>query len=496
MKNSTTLSLLKLIRPEEWTDFKKFVSSPYFNSGRNYEGLVNVFSKFHPDFDSDELNKQNIYRILYPGKKFKESVMNTILSGLNQLCEEFFIYRDFKNNPQKDLRLLRQYCKRGHKPRADKIRTRLENFIDTPAATGLDFYERMEILDAIDIYYTSYDKRNLRNQHLIKSLLNLDYYFILQSFVYKKELLSGKLYIENKPDDTLPLKIFNEINFEKLIGLIENEDPENSNLLSIYFLIVKTYSDKFDDINYNRLRELVIENLLNFDFNTGKYLLMNLQLINAMRLNEGRKEYEKELYEISKMLIDGKFYDKDENWFRASHFRTIIKIGINLGDIEYIEQFVKNYVRRLEPNLRTPLKHFAMANIYFVKKMYDEALNNIVKSQLNNTLFKIDSKRLTAKIYYETNSFDNLQSLLDAFSHFLKNIRTIDETIVNRNRRFIKHLKKLIRLKESSPDQFESDLLKNSILKENVSESNWLLTKISEINIESERKLVKKFKNN
>ncbi|MBK6774269.1 MAG: hypothetical protein IPG78_19440 [Ignavibacteria bacterium] len=75
--------------------------------------------------------------------------------------------------------------------------------------------------------------------------------------------------------------------------MIEKEDPENSLLLSIYFLIVKTYSDKFDDINYNKLREHVIENLKGFDFDTCKYLLLNLQLINTIRMNEGRNEYER-----------------------------------------------------------------------------------------------------------------------------------------------------------------------------------------------------------
>ena len=112
--------------------------------------------------------------------------------------------------------------------------------------------------------------------------------------------------------------------------------------------------------------------------------------------------------------------------------------------------------------------------------MYNESLDNILRAELNNTLYKIDARRLTAKIYYETDSIENLQSYLDAFSHFLKNIRTIDKTIINRNKRFIKHLKKLIRIKDSARDQYELDLLKNSILNENVSEKNWLLNKLAE----------------
>lgn len=391
------------------------------------------------------------------------------------------MYQDFRSNPQRDLRLLRQFCKRGHKTKADKLSAKLEKLTDKPAASGLEFFERLEILESIDLFYSSYDKRNLRNQHLLKSLLNLEYFFILQTFVYKKELISNTFYIENRVDDTLPLKISEAINFDKLIGMIEDEDPENSILQSIYFLIAKTLSDNLDDNNFNKLKELVIDSLKNFDFTAGKNLLLNLQVICTVRLNAGRREYAKESYEISKMLIDGQFYDNDENWFRASHFRSIMKLGISLGDIEYVEQFVKNYSKRLEPNLRIPLKHFAFANIYFEKKMYNEALNSINKSELNNTLYKIDARRLNAKIYYETDSMENLQPLLDTFSHFLKNIKTADRIIINRNINFIKFLKKLIKLKESKTDSYELNKLQNAIIKENVSEINWLLQKLSEI---------------
>lgn len=482
LKNSTAISLLKLIKPEEWSDFRKFIASPYFNRGRNYESLVTYLTKFYPELDSDELTKISIYSHLYPGKKFKESVINTILSGLSLLCEEFILYQDFRNNPQRDLRLLRQYCKRGHRHRADKYFEHLNKLINKPAASGLDLYERLEIYDSVDIYYTSYDKRNMRNQHLIKALLNLDYYFLLQTFVYRKELLSGSLYLENNVDDTLPFKILNEINFDKLTEMIEKEDPGNSILVSIYFLIVKTYNNHFDDKNYNKLKGLIIDNRKKLDFQSVKYLLFNLQVINTMRFNEGRKEYEKELYEISKMLIDGKYYDSDNNWFRASHFRAILKLGLSLGDFDYIEQFVKNYSKRLEPDLRNPLKHYALANLFFTKKMYSEALTSIIKAELNSTLFKIDARRLTAKIYYETDSIENLRSLLDAFSHFLKSIKTADRIIIKRNNNFIKYLKKLIKLKESKSDSFEFSVLQNVLMKENVSDINWLTEKLSQIN--------------
>lgn len=409
--------------------------------------------------------------------------MNTMLSGLNQMCEEFFLYQDFMNDQQREMRLLRQYCKRGHKAKADKLFAVLEAAVSKPVKSGLESFERLEILDSMDSYYSSYDKRKLRNRHLLDSLLNLDYYFILQTLTFQKEMLSGKFYAEDLPEETLPLKLMKQIDFEKLISMIKKEDPENSILLRIYFLIVKNLEKNFDEKKYTELKDLVFENLNKLDFQTGKFLLLNIQVIITKRLNEGRLEFEKELYEISRMLIDGRFYDNDVNWFRASHFRTIVKLGISMNDIDYIEKFIENFYIRLEPNLRIAMKHFATGNVCFAKKQYNEALNNIIKADLKDPLFNIDARRLMAKIYYETDSLENLRPLLDAFAHYLKTIKSADQIIIRRNINFIKYLKKLIRLKEKNTDQSETDQLKDNIKKVNISEMRWLMKKISDLSI-------------
>ena len=87
---------LSLIKVTEWKDFEKFVSSPYFNKGRNYIPLLNILKEFYPDFDSRDLTAEYIYKRLHKGKEFNLNVMNTILSGLSNICEEFFFESEFQ----------------------------------------------------------------------------------------------------------------------------------------------------------------------------------------------------------------------------------------------------------------------------------------------------------------------------------------------------------------------------------------------------------------
>lgn len=81
-------------------------------------------------------------------------------------------------------------------------------------------------------------------------------------------------------------------------------------------------------------------------------------------------------------------------------------------------------------------------------------------------------------IYYETNSHENLNSLLDAFSHFLKNVKSKNLDIIKRNRNFVKHLKKLVKLSSAGTEPSEISLLHDQLIKDNSSAKKWLLEKI------------------
>ena len=477
MKNSTTISLLKLIKQDEWKDFEKFVSSPFFNKGRNYDGLIEIIGRYRYKFDSDELTKRNVYHLLYPGKRFKESVMNTILSGLNQLCEEFFLYQDFRKKPEREVRLLRQYSERGYRKKAEKICTSLEEQLLKPAVELNDFYDRQLIFASLGDHYTILDKRKKRYDILMDSFGNLFYYFILQSCIFRKELLTGVTYIEKNFDETTSGKLMMEIDFDNLISIIEKEEPISSPLLRVYHSIARAAQNIYDNSIYYELKDLITSNIKKFSIKTGKSLLQNLQLLCSVKINAGMNEFVDELYFISKRLVDGNLYDEDETWFRSSHFRNIVKLGLSKGEINYVEKFVSDYSSRLEPELRNSLMSYSKAEIAFAKKKFDEALHYLNKTEFENLVFKLDAKRLSAMIYYETGSYENLNSLLDAFSHFIKNVKSKNIDIIKRNKNFIRHLKKLIKFNSAGTGIAEVSFFHDQLFKDNTSSKMWLLNK-------------------
>ena len=108
MKDTKLIRLFRTFSKEEWKELEKFAASPCFNKGRNYIPLVKELKKYAPEFDSAKLTKENLYKKIFSGKLYKETVINTILSGLYSLSEEFLVYLQLKNLPERPSMLIRE----------------------------------------------------------------------------------------------------------------------------------------------------------------------------------------------------------------------------------------------------------------------------------------------------------------------------------------------------------------------------------------------------
>ncbi|MBK8551550.1 MAG: hypothetical protein IPL53_11015 [Ignavibacteria bacterium] len=350
---------LRLIGKSEWKDFEKFVSSPYFNKGRNYLPLLNILKEFYPDFESKKLTREYLYNQFYKGKEFNENVINTILSGLSNICDEFFVYQNFREKENREIRLLNEYIKRGDETGAAKYSRIVESGLSKIPRDSLDFFENLDKIDALQLYYAMNYKKGKRCDALINGIKNLIYFTMIQSFIFKKEiLLYDKRYMEYEFGSTVSGKMMDTIDFEKLLNIIQEEDPASFPILKIYYLVMKQLSDIENDDYYSVIKVLLSENINNLDADTGKRLLLNIMSICNMKSNSGKKEFVKESFQIMKKLVQEKYFDDIHGtaYFPPSHFRNIVKAGIEVNETEWVENFVNDYSHKLEHSQTGPLK--------------------------------------------------------------------------------------------------------------------------------------------
>jgi len=99
MKETKLIDLLKRLNKDEFKDFEKFSSSPYFSRGRDLSPLFKSLKPFFPDFENEKLTDEYIFSKLYPDKKFGDeksvSLLRTLTSELFNLGKEFLAYAEF-----------------------------------------------------------------------------------------------------------------------------------------------------------------------------------------------------------------------------------------------------------------------------------------------------------------------------------------------------------------------------------------------------------------
>ena len=154
MVGSKITQILKTFTPEEFKNFEKFVVSPYFNTGRNAEGLYSIIKPHYPDFTSPELDRKLVFKKLYPGEKFNEMKFKNVSTALTRLAEQFMVIERLKAEPiEFEKMLMKDYFYRENYKAFTGTAASLEKKIDKSPFDRLSTFNDK---DLITIFKYSY----------------------------------------------------------------------------------------------------------------------------------------------------------------------------------------------------------------------------------------------------------------------------------------------------------------------------------------------------
>jgi tetratricopeptide (TPR) repeat protein len=164
-------------------------------------------------------------------------------------------------------------------------------------------------------------------------------------------------------------------------------------------------------------------------------------------------------------------------------FRNFVIIGLAAKKYDYVEKFINDYGNEIKGEMKDDTLALSYAMLYYEKKEYDKSLDCLNKVSSSFGLFKLSTKHILIKIYYETEQYDSFFSLLDTYKHYLKNEKIISSLIRAYHTNFLNYLTILIRIKSSG---LTDDLLqiKNEIKhNENMDYRHklWLIEKAEEL---------------
>lgn len=483
MEKITVIEFLKFIKPEEWKDFEKFAASPYFNKGRNYLPLLKLLKKYHPEFNSDLLTKEFLYKKLYPGKEFNSGVISVMLSGLNSLCEEFFIQQCLGAQYfEKRIILFKELMNRFANGKALKVSDEIESYLD---GRKLSYYKfRNGVL-------FNEEKRRLNNiLEKDKEVMSSEREYYLNSFYeYFLNLLDYKIYekslklILKKVDLSYEKKIAEYMDIRQILNLIRENDYDSYLILNATYLSGKMLNDIGDDSYFYELENLIENNIKRLDKEFYLLLYADLYHVSGLKKHAGKKEFGDIQFRYLEKIIQ-------ENYLKAIQgsdtmsllfFRSFLKSNIEENP-DRVEYFTEKYISKFAKDMRSQVINYSSAHLSFERKDYDKAIyhNNLVKP--DSPLIYLDHKILYLKIFYEKDLTESALSMIDSVIHYIKSNIDHEKDKFSGYKKFLAGYKQLIKYRSGIPSG-EYVIAPPKLKDPNFPEKKWFKEKIDEIRL-------------
>ena len=489
MIKSKVIEIIQSLDPEEIKEFGEFVSSPYFNKNARLTELYELIKKYYPDFTKKFFTKEKLYEKLFPRKKYNDGSMRKLLSGLQNLGEEYLAHShlDKKDKLQKELFLLNEFDLRKldrlfeiNFEGMNRIYKKLENLDDDYFKTNFDLQVARINFDLGKGRGGSEPEKVLNN--LLKCATYLICYSIITSFKLNQDVQVTRVSFDFDKKDTIIFRLVESLGPGKFIESIRKYSPEFHPVIEIYFnrfMIVSGFDE--DDSYYWKLKDCIMKNINMFSRFEKYNLMLFLENSCSEKILAG-KDFRKELHNITlNMLSTGLYTSQDEDYLPLIRYRLILRNALIIGEYEWAKEFAKNYLDKLHPEFRENMNYFSKALLSFFKKQFEESLENISKFKSIIYTMKFDVWILKLQTEFELGYWEEALYSLDSFKHSIKNDITSPDWIKARFNNFMNYYRRL--LTAVSQGEVISKMEKENLEREisaspEVFEKEWLLEKL------------------
>lgn len=470
MHNNKIIAILKTLRKEEIKQLLLFL--PLVSSNNKLFLFAQTILVHYPAFENRALEKEQLFKKIFPGKKYEDVQIRLLTSALNKALQQFFVFIHCQeNNGLFSSVLFSEFEKRNlHKQLEFQKEEILKNELVIEENNIKTFlYEYLNQETHRNYLYKNQNRTVEPNLQVLSNSLDLHYiinklkiycealnYQTLSKAQYQIEFIDTILpYIENS-------NLVKNTLVQLYLGILQLF-RQTSNLEQVYISIKKLFFEKYDRLNSSEADNI--------------YGLIKNYCIRQS--NKGNTFFVAELLELYKFEIS-QFQRKKEKDFSALTYKNAITIALRLNQFSWVKEFIPEFARFIAPTLRENAFHFNMAQYYFAIKEYKKINAHLQKIDGTDLFLIFSSKALQIRTFYELGEIMPLESLLQSFRLFVTSKKKIGYHASN-YLNFIKFVSKLNQFKYKDDEIKKLKKLEQAIENEKgIVEKPWLLAKVKE----------------
>lgn len=355
-------------------------------------------------------------QIAGPGIPFKVQILRSVMSELLAQIEHFLAYREtFETAADLERPLVTAYRKRGlekhFRQSAQALRARWAQqpyrhteYFDAQAEIEYEWYQhlsagiRTEALNLqalFDQTDTAFITRKLRQVCFALS----------HQTVYKAEYQYGML------DAVLDY-------------VSQSEQLRQIPAVSLYFYCYRFLTDPEGEHFFLRFKSQLFAALGQFPVDEQRNLHLFALNFCIRKINQSNARYYREALDLYQSALKAGLLIENG---QLSHFayNNIIAIALKVGELDWSEQFIHEFMPVIEKKHRDAAFHLNLARVAYSRRNLRDALLHLQQADYKDRINNLIAKTLQFKIYYETGEYDALDAHLQSMQTYIQRQRLI-----------------------------------------------------------------------
>ncbi len=438
MRELKLFKILRSLEAGELRRLRKFFASPFFTPNPHHSRLLEALLPHHPHYRGKKLSREALWDTLFPQEPFDEQRLKKMLTEFTHLLEQFLVVQGALQNPLEFNRLLMEgYRRRKTDDLFFKTSGKLQQQLEKMAHRGEVYHLEKHRLHQ-RVYFSSDKTRDYT--HLRLALDALDQYYALS-----KALIACEAHTRQR--------IFRESHelelMEELRAFVRRKAFFGTPLHELLYLLLDLF-EKLDVAVFEKAIGIFRQGHGTFAPEEKEFVffvLLNFAISLSQRGHRESVRLGFELYQFG--LAEGMLVKNGT--LSDATFLNIVSTGVVLGEFDWLESFIKDYQRYLDPALREDVVTAARATILFVRREYSACRDLLLNYNTLNVFYKLRMRGLLLRVFYEEMSQDDslyfpLVSHSQAFEKFLRRNRRLSENRAGSYLEFVKITRQLAKV--------------------------------------------------
>lgn len=467
MQKSVLTEIVRSLNKKEVRDLNKWLQSPSHNQRQDVVRLFEYMVKNNPKYD-DATTKVAAWKAVFPKEPYDDAFMRQVMYFLLKAIEEYLVFTDFTSDKvQYQISLTRIYRKRKlEKSYKQAHRLGVESLENQPLRN--DWYLLNNFFLAQEEYEYKMSITQNAPVNLQETADALEKWFLEERLRVSKDMLAHhRIYQKITYDHGL---------LDETLAYVEKKQLISEPSIAVYYYTFRALTNPAEETYFDKLEHLIHNEMGKFQHSEIRTLYLAALNYCVSKINQGRQDFARRAFALYRKGLETRILLENETVSRYT-FGNAVGAALRNAEFEWAETFIKDFQHYLDEKERHSIVNFNLSRVFFEKGDYDKAQDLLTQFEYDDMLFNIIAKTMLLKIYYEQDSFDAFESLLESMRTYLQRKEALDPARKTAYKNMISLMKKLLHLNifsKTQREKFRETVVKTSPL----AEREWLLKQI------------------